>query len=68
MEPYGFSEYQDWGDAQGGAHGWIQKDPLIAPEAVDWLNKRAPEVAAAKPWFMSRELRQSARCHVLRHR
>ena len=31
----------------------LKKDPLIATEAVDWLNKRAPEVAAAKPWFMA---------------
>ena len=29
------------------------KDPKIADEAVDWLAKRAPEVAAAKPWFMT---------------
>ena len=54
MEPYGFSEYQDWGDVHRRAIGWSSnKDPLIAAEAVDWLAKRAPEVAANKPWFMS---------------
>jgi arylsulfatase len=53
MEPYGFSEYQDWGDVQGGPMDGALKDPKIADEAVEWLAKRAPEVAAAKPWFMT---------------
>ena len=53
MEPFGFSEYQDWGDAQGGPMEGALKDPKIADEAVDWLATRAPEVAAAKPWFMA---------------
>ncbi|MBP1602759.1 MAG: putative arylsulfatase (modular protein), partial [Acidobacteria bacterium] len=53
MEPYGFSEYQDWGDVQGGPMDGAQKDSKIADEAVEWLAKRAPEVAAAKPWFMT---------------
>jgi arylsulfatase len=53
MEPYGFSEYQDWGDVQGGPMDGALKDPKIADEAVDWLAKRAPEVAASKPWFMA---------------
>jgi arylsulfatase len=53
MEPYGFSEYQDSGDVQGGPMDGLNKDPLIAAEAVDWLKKRAPEVAANKPWFMT---------------
>jgi arylsulfatase len=53
MEPYGFSEYQDWGDVEGGPMDGALKDPKIADEAVDWLAKRAPEVAAAKPWFMT---------------
>jgi arylsulfatase len=53
MEPYGFSEYQDFGDVQGGPLDGALKDPKIADEAVDWLAERAPEVAAAKPWFMT---------------
>ncbi|MBN2437441.1 MAG: sulfatase-like hydrolase/transferase, partial [Deltaproteobacteria bacterium] len=53
MEAYGFSEYQDSGDVQGGPMDGVNKDPLIAADAVEWLNKRAPEVAANKPWFMS---------------
>src|SRR5512139_3938329 len=50
MEPYGFSEYQDWGDVVGGPRDGALKDGKIADEAVYWLAKRAPEVAAAKPW------------------
>jgi arylsulfatase A-like enzyme len=53
MEAYGFSEYQDSGDIQGGPMDGIKKDPLIAAEAIEWLKKRAPEVAPKKPWFMS---------------
>jgi arylsulfatase len=53
MEPYGFSEYQDFGDVIGGPLDGALKDPNIADEAVDWLATRAPEVAAAKPWFMA---------------
>jgi arylsulfatase len=53
MEPYGFSEYQDFGDVIGGPLDGALKDGKIADEAVDWLATRAPEVVAAKPWFMA---------------
>ena len=53
MEPYGFSEYQDWGDVQGGPLDGALKDGKIADEAVGWLAGRAPDVAAASPWFMT---------------
>jgi arylsulfatase len=53
MELYGFSEYQDFGDVQGGPLDGALKDPKIADEAVDWLATRAGEVAAAAPWFMA---------------
>jgi arylsulfatase len=53
MEPYGFSDYQEWGDAYGAPMDGFLKDPKIADEAVDWLTKRAPEVAASQPWFMT---------------
>jgi len=53
MEPYGFSEYQDFGDVVGGPLDGALKDGKIADEAVDWLSTRAPDVAAAKPWFMT---------------
>ncbi|MFZ4434056.1 MAG: sulfatase-like hydrolase/transferase [Microthrixaceae bacterium] len=53
MEPYGFSEYQDFGDVIGGPLDGALKDPKIADEAVDWLATRAADVAATAPWFMA---------------
>ena len=53
MEAYGFSEYQEWGDAIGGPMDGLTKDPKTADEAADWLTKRAPEVAGAQPWYMA---------------
>jgi arylsulfatase len=53
MEPYGFSEYQEWGDAQGRPLDGFLKDPIIAEEASDWLTTRAPEVATTQPWFLA---------------
>jgi arylsulfatase len=53
MEPYGFSEYQDWGEVRSGPMDGLTKDPRTADEAVDWLTKRAPEVAATQPWCMA---------------
>jgi arylsulfatase A-like enzyme len=53
MEPFGFSEYQDWGDVIGGPMDGALKDSKIADEAADWLAKRAPGVAATNPWFMT---------------
>ncbi len=53
MEPYGFSDYQKWGDAQGAPMDGLKKDPLIAADTVDWLTKRAPEVDAAQPWYLT---------------
>ncbi|MCZ7629663.1 MAG: sulfatase-like hydrolase/transferase [Microthrixaceae bacterium] len=35
MEPYGFSEFQDFGDVIGGPLDGALKDPKIAEEAVD---------------------------------
>ena len=49
MEPYGFSEYQDWGDVQGGPLDGLLKDPKIADEAVGWLTKRAPRWLRRNP-------------------
>jgi arylsulfatase A-like enzyme len=53
MEPYGFSDYQEWGDAQGAPMDGFLKDPKTADEAVDWLTKRAPGVGANQPWYMA---------------
>jgi arylsulfatase len=53
LEPYGFSEWNDWGDIDGGAWAGLQVDPVIAGQAARWLRERAPVVAADQPWFMA---------------
>jgi arylsulfatase A-like enzyme len=53
LEPYGFSEFNDWGDIDGGAWAGLRVDPVIAGQAVKWLRERAPVVAAEQPWFMA---------------
>jgi arylsulfatase len=51
LEPYGFSEFNPWGDLDGGAWAGLRVDPVIAGQAVGWLRDRAPSVA--QPWFMA---------------
>jgi arylsulfatase len=53
LEPYGFSEFNDWGDIDGGAWAGLRVDPVVAGQAVKWLRDRAEAVAAEQPWFMS---------------
>jgi arylsulfatase len=53
LEPYGFYEWNDWGDIDGGAWAGLRVDPVIAGQAVRWLRSRAPTVAADQPWFMA---------------
>lgn len=53
LEPYGFSEFNAWGDLDGGAWAGLKIDPVIAGQAVAWLRNRAPVVAADQPWFMA---------------
>jgi arylsulfatase len=53
LEPYGFSEFNDWGDLDGGAWAGLKLDPVIAGQAVKWLRNRAPVVAADQPWFLT---------------
>ena len=53
MEPFGFSDFQDWGDAYGAPFDGLNKDPKTAAEAVEWLGNRAPEIAASQPWFLA---------------
>ena len=53
LEPYGFSEFNDWGDLDGGAWAGLKLDPVIAGQAVRWLRNRAPVVAQDQPWFMA---------------
>jgi arylsulfatase len=52
LEPYGFSEFNDWGDIDGGAWAGLRVDPVVAGQAVKWLRERAAAVATDQPWFM----------------
>lgn len=53
LEPYGFSEFNDWGDIDGGAWAGLRVDPVIAGQAAGWLRDRAAAVAAEQPWFLT---------------
>jgi arylsulfatase len=53
MEPFGFSNFQAWGDAIGSPMDGLNKAPKTAAEAVDWLTNNAPEVAPSQPWFLA---------------
>ncbi len=53
LEPYGFSDFNPWGDLDGGAWAGLKIDPVIAGQAVSWLRTKAPVVAAEQPWFMA---------------
>jgi len=53
LEPYGFSEFNDWGDLDGGAWAGLKIDPVIAGQAVKWLRDRAPVVGREQPWFLA---------------
>ena len=53
LEPYGFSEWNDWGDIDGGAWAGLRVDPVIAGQAAKWLRERSADVAATQPWCMA---------------
>jgi len=53
LEPYGFSELQDWGGMWGGPLDGSNLDPSIAGDAAHWLRQRAPVVAEERPWYLA---------------
>jgi len=53
MEPFGFSDYQEYGDVYGAPLDGLTKDPKTADQAIGWLNNRAPEIAEIQPWFLA---------------
>src|SRR5262249_54413895 len=61
LEPYGFSEFNDWGDIDGGAWAGLRVDPVVAGQAVKWLRDRAPVVSPQQPWVMAGEFVQPPR-------
>ncbi len=53
MEPFGFSDFQEWGDVYGGPLDGFTKDPKIAAEAAEWLKKRAPKITESQSWYLA---------------
>jgi arylsulfatase A-like enzyme len=53
LEPYGFHEWNEWGDIDGGAWAGLRVDPVIAGQAAAWLRNRAAAVSVDQPWFMT---------------
>ena len=53
MEPFGFSDYQEWGDAMGAPMDGFSKDPKTAADAAEWLRDRSPEIASEQPWCLA---------------
>lgn len=49
LEPYGFSDFQLWGDPWGGPLEGEIKDGATALETVDWLQYKAPK---DQPWLL----------------
>lgn len=53
MEPFGFADFQEWGDAYGEPMDGFTKDPKTADEAVHWLKDHSSEIADKQPWFLA---------------
>jgi len=53
LEPYGFSDYQDFGEVWGEALDGFNRDPDIAADAAEWLSEKAPEISETQPWFLA---------------
>ena len=53
MEPFGFADFQEWGDAMGAPLDGLNKDPKTAAEAGSWLRNHAPEIAPTQPWCLA---------------
>jgi arylsulfatase len=53
LEPYGFSDYQDFGEIWGEARDGFERDGDIAADAAEWLTDRAGEIGDSQPWFLA---------------
>ena len=53
LEPYGFSDYQDFGEIWGEVRDGYERDGEIAADASEWLTGRAGEIAQSEPWFLA---------------
>ncbi len=53
LEPYGFSDFQSFGEVWGDVHDGYRWDPEIAADAAGWLTEKAPGIAESQPWFLA---------------
>lgn len=53
LEPYGFADFQDWGETWGEPLDGYRQDPKVAEEAAGWLGTRASELSGSQPWFLA---------------
>lgn len=50
LEPYGFADYQQWGEMYGEPLEGAKLDGTVAFETVDWLETKAPTLD--QPWLL----------------
>lgn len=50
LEPYGFSDFQQWGEMYGAPLEGAKLDGTVAFETVDWLQTKAPSLD--RPWLL----------------
>jgi len=53
LEPYGFSDFQGFGEIWGEALDGYERDGDIAADAETWLTQKAPGIAESQPWFLA---------------
>ena len=53
LEPYGFSDYQDFGEIWGEVRDGYERDGEIAADAAGWLTGGAGEIGDSQPWFLA---------------
>jgi arylsulfatase len=53
LEPYGFSDFQSFGEVWGDVQDGYRWDPEIAADAAKWLTEKAPNIAESQPWFLA---------------
>jgi arylsulfatase len=53
LEPYGFSDFQGFGEVWGEALDGYERDGDIAADAEAWLTRKAPDIAGSQPWFLA---------------
>jgi len=53
LEPYGFYDYQDFGEIWGETGDGYKRDGEIAADSAEWLTGRSGQIAEDQPWFLA---------------